>query len=174
MDVPPPMPTVQDAIKAVDQSMERATIPAVRAKLKEMRGFDASPSEVAKALEEWKIEVRLHAMRLIAVALSEVMDAYGGPSWMMLREMEKELLRVMERRNKAAWNALEEFKAAIRRNEDTAEGRKEADEVAQILLDAGYSPEQIVELHREDGLKPSEIALKKLRGSKDADNAGTG
>jgi len=54
MDIPKPIPTVADAILDLDRRFLPLTVAAVRTRLKEMRGFDASPKEVAAALREFK------------------------------------------------------------------------------------------------------------------------
>lgn len=54
MEIPPPMPTVQDAILDLDRRFLPLTVSAVRERLKELRGFDASAREIAAALREFK------------------------------------------------------------------------------------------------------------------------
>ena len=54
MDIPPPMPTVHDAILDLDRRFQQLTVPAVRNRLREMRGFDASTKEIAAALRDFK------------------------------------------------------------------------------------------------------------------------
>lgn len=173
MEIPPPMPTALDAIKAVDQAMERATIPTVQAKLKELRGFDASPREVAKALEEWKMDVRVQAVRLVSMACFEFEAAYGGPSWLLLREMEKVLHHAMDPSNEEARQAHEELQARVRRDQDTEKGRKDAEDVVRVMLDGGVSPEEIAQHFRESGLKLPDLLLQRLRGKPEGDDAGT-
>lgn len=50
MELPPPLPTVDDAIAALRGRGQRLTIKAVQQELVALRGFDASTREVAAAL----------------------------------------------------------------------------------------------------------------------------
>jgi len=54
MDIPPPILTVHDAILDLDRRFEKLTVPAVRNRLREMRGFDASTKEITAALRDFK------------------------------------------------------------------------------------------------------------------------
>ena len=54
MEIPPPMPTVRDAILDLDRRFQQLTVRTVRDRLREMRGFDASTKEIAAALRDFK------------------------------------------------------------------------------------------------------------------------
>lgn len=90
MDVPPPMPTVQDAILDLDRRFLPLTVAAVRARLKELRGFDASPREVAAALREFKDGARCawaaeaSARAWLSAAPPEELDGTTARHWLRL------------------------------------------------------------------------------------------
>ena len=90
MEIPPPMPTVQDAIRDLDRRFLPLTIPAVRARLKELRGFDASPKEVAAALREFKDGERSEwaaaaaAKAWLAASPPEELDGTTARHWLRL------------------------------------------------------------------------------------------
>jgi len=90
MDIPPPMPTVHDAILDLDRRFLPLTIPAVRARLKELRGFDASPKEVAAALREFKNGERCawaaeaSAQAWMTAAPPEELDGTTARHWLRL------------------------------------------------------------------------------------------
>ena len=90
MEIPPPMPTVADAILDLDRRFLPLTVAAVRARLKELRGFDASPKEVAAALREFKNGERCKwaeeaaAQAWMAAAPPEELDGTTARHWLRL------------------------------------------------------------------------------------------
>lgn len=174
MDIPPPMPTVLDAIKAVDRAMERVTIPAVRAKLRELRGFDASPSEVARVLEDWRVYVRAQSLRVAIIAMGEIHDFFGGPSGQAMHEMGKIFKRTKLSEEADGNPALDRILDVITAGMNTEAGRVGALVLAQAMLDGGTSPEDVLQRLNNANLPVPDIVLERMRGSKDADNAGTG
>lgn len=54
MVLPPPIPTAITAVEALDRADIRVTVPAVKAKLVQLRGFDASTREVSEAIADYR------------------------------------------------------------------------------------------------------------------------
>lgn len=52
--IPPPMPTVQDAVRDLDGAGQKLTVATVQARLRQLRGFDASPAEITKELRRYR------------------------------------------------------------------------------------------------------------------------
>lgn len=52
--LPPPIPTAITAVEALDRADIRVTVPAVKAKLVQLRGFDASTKEVSEAIADYR------------------------------------------------------------------------------------------------------------------------
>jgi hypothetical protein len=89
MDIPPPIPTVHDAIRDLDRRFLPLTIPAVRDRLKQMRGFDASPKEISAALRDFKDERAAWAAQASARAWMDNappddLDGTTARHWFML------------------------------------------------------------------------------------------
>jgi hypothetical protein len=75
--LPSGMPTVRDAITDIDRAGERLTVAAVRQRLRELRGFDASPKETAEAIKEYREIVGACADTLFALGADAAQPADG-------------------------------------------------------------------------------------------------
>ncbi len=75
-----PIPSVRDAILDLDRSNQRVNVKAVRAKLKELRGFDASPRAVSKEVSSWEMELVQIVIKRFNEFEETLKADLGGPS----------------------------------------------------------------------------------------------
>lgn len=90
MEIPPPMPTVRDAILDLDRRFQQLTVRTVRDRLRELRGFDASTKEIAAALRDFKHGERMAwageaaARAWMAASLPDDLDGTTARHWLRL------------------------------------------------------------------------------------------